>query len=163
MSESKISAALIKGLTEAGCYVWKANDARTVGIPDIVGCTARGRHLGVETKLIQSWPQHGAQALQGRTLSRQQYLHLKMVADRGGLALLAIGCPVTHWTPQTSGKYGCVLVSIRTWERLAGDWRVWPQNVPVDELVHEMSTRGNEAACTGSMSSMFSPPAGMFG
>jgi hypothetical protein len=153
VSEAKVSSALKKGLLAAGCYVWKTNDARTVGVPDIVGCTGLGRHIVAETKFVKAWPKRpSASLLVGHKITYAQAKHLTEVASRRALAFVAIGCP---------GDRGvdCYIIPWEKWARLGTNG--WGENVPSDLARAELLIPAHR--CAGSMSSTFSPPAALVG
>ena len=172
-SEAKISTALCNGLRELGCYVWKANDARTVGIPDIVGVTKSGKHLAVETKLLKEWPKRESSGiLRNHTITATQAIHLDEVEARGGLGFIAISFPLpvpAYWDwneeigKQLSGKLGCVLIEWDEWKLSADDSGGWPTNMKLGPFLAllrgeaKVPSGCGSMVCTGSMSSAFVP------
>lgn len=177
MSEAKISSALRKGLDAYGCFVQKTNDSRTQGIPDLVGCSPAGRHLVVETKLIKAWPaRESSLVLKSHPVTRAQAKHLEHVAIRDGLAFIAVGFPdhaALTEMPGIPGSYGCALIAwemwVSLWEKREKRPNPWADNVERGALIACLEAwrprMGAVAVAkfTGSMSSTFRPPPGLFG
>lgn len=77
MSESKLQKKILDWLKENGCWVFKTVVCNRSGIPDVIGCTPKGRLFGIEVKYGHN------------KASQLQEYNLREIAKRGGIAILA--------------------------------------------------------------------------
>jgi len=77
MSESKLQAKILKWLKANGFYVFKTIVCNRNGVPDIIGCTPKGRFFAIEVK-------YGA-----NKASKLQEWNLSEINARGGIGILA--------------------------------------------------------------------------
>ncbi len=77
MSEQKLQSKILKWLKANGCWVFKTVVCNRSGIPDIIGCTPKGRMFGIEVKFGSN------------KASELQSYNLREIAKRGGIAVLA--------------------------------------------------------------------------
>lgn len=114
-TEASLSTAIIKGMCQSGHYAYKASDRFTIGVSDICGVSKDGRAIAIETKLISEWPSRKSSRALKRALTFQQLMFLENVAERGGLAWVAIG----H--PRVDGSRGiqAQLFRINQWKNLS--------------------------------------------
>lgn len=77
MSEQKIQAKILQWLKANGHWAFKTVVSNRMGIPDIVGCTAKGRAFVIEVKFDRN------------VATELQKYNLREVAARGGIAILA--------------------------------------------------------------------------
>ena len=81
MSESKIQAKILKWLKTNGFWVFKTILCNRNGIPDIIGCTPKGRFFAIEVK-------YGA-----NKASKLQAWNISEIQQHGGIAILAYDLP----------------------------------------------------------------------
>lgn len=77
MSEQKLQTKILAWLKSQGCWVFKTVTCNRAGIPDIVGCTTKGKLFGIEVK-------YGS-----NKVSKLQEYNLREIAKCGGIAVLA--------------------------------------------------------------------------
>lgn len=77
MSEQKLQTKILKWLKAEGCWVFKTVVCNRSGIPDIIGCTTKGRLFAIEVKFGSN------------KASELQNYNLREVAKCGGIAVLA--------------------------------------------------------------------------
>lgn len=77
MSESKVQKKILDWLKANDCWVFKTVVCNRSGIPDVIGCTPKGRLFGIEVK-------YGS-----NKASKLQEYNLREIAKRGGIAVLA--------------------------------------------------------------------------
>lgn len=77
MSESKLQAKILKWLKLNGFWVFKTIICNRNGIPDIVGCTPKGRFFAIEVKYGSNKP------------SKLQAWNVEEIQKRGGIAFVA--------------------------------------------------------------------------
>ena len=113
-TEAQVSKAIVKGLHLCGHHAFKTSDKFTAGVADILGTYSsvpglvaegvfrpfvresrmwEGRSLAIETKLSKAWPKRLTSKVLQHEVSRAQFEFLKSVADRGGLAYVAVAGP----------------------------------------------------------------------
>lgn len=77
MSEQKVQKKILDWLDKEGFYTVKVISANKAGIPDIVGCTPKGRFFAIEVK-------YGS-----NKTSKLQDWNLKRIREAGGIACVA--------------------------------------------------------------------------
>ena len=77
MSEQKLQSKILAWLQDHGFYCIKVMKASKSGVPDIVGCTPKGRFFAVEVKYGSNTP------------SALQTYNVKEINNRGGIACVA--------------------------------------------------------------------------
>lgn len=77
MSEQKLQSKILDWLQANGFYARKVIKANKAGVPDIVGCTPKGKFYAIEVK-------YGS-----NTASELQKYNIAEVCKRGGIAFVA--------------------------------------------------------------------------
>jgi Holliday junction resolvase len=77
LSEQKVQTKILKWLKDNGFYVFKTVVCNRNGIPDIVGCTPKGRFFAIEVKYGHN------------KASKLQEWNIAEINKRGGIAFVA--------------------------------------------------------------------------